>query len=133
MTNACLPCRLGKTYAVLWAGNRFVGSETPKHNAFDLENLNFIPNIFQETHGFSVLTDSVITCIYLRRSQRKVLWRKNHLQTFSWPGKSTSAHLKVAIILFGPNSEYLSGPFADFCCRKGISYFTLKIWLFISK
>ena len=76
MTNACLPCRLGKTYAVLWAGNRFVGSETPKHNAFDLENLNFIPNIFQETHGFSVLTDSVITCIYLRRSQRKVLWKK---------------------------------------------------------
>ena len=30
-----LPCQLRKAYAVFWAANRFVGSETPKHNAFD--------------------------------------------------------------------------------------------------
>ena len=30
-----LPCRLRKAYAVLWAANRFVGSEKPKHNDFD--------------------------------------------------------------------------------------------------
>ena len=29
LSNACLPCRLRKAYAVLWAANRFVGSETP--------------------------------------------------------------------------------------------------------
>ena len=35
MRNACLPCHLRKSYAVLWAANRFVGFETPKHNDFD--------------------------------------------------------------------------------------------------
>ena len=35
MRNACLPCQLRKSYAVLWAANRFVGFEAPKHNGFD--------------------------------------------------------------------------------------------------
>ena len=34
LTNACLSCRLLKAYAVFSAVNRFVGSETPKRNAF---------------------------------------------------------------------------------------------------
>ena len=37
------------------------------------ENLNSIPNIFRETHDFLVLMESVIICIYLRKSQRKFL------------------------------------------------------------
>ena len=36
LTNACYPCRLRKAYAVPWAAKRFVRSEIPKHNAFDL-------------------------------------------------------------------------------------------------
>ena len=71
---------LRKTYAVLWVANRYVGSETPKHNVYDLidgnfDNLNFISNIFQETHNLLVFTDSVFNCRYLRRSQRKFLWK----------------------------------------------------------
>ena len=43
-----------------------VGLETPKHNALnlideDFENLNSISRIFQETHDFLILTDSVPT------------------------------------------------------------------------
>ena len=36
-----LKCRLHKIYAVLWAVNRFIGSETPKHNAFGLVGRKF--------------------------------------------------------------------------------------------
>ena len=45
----------------------------------NLQNLNFISNIFREIHDLLVLTDPVIICIYLRttdshfRHQRKVL------------------------------------------------------------
>ena len=34
-TNVCLHCHLRKAYAILWAANRFVGSETPKYNDFE--------------------------------------------------------------------------------------------------
>ena len=77
LTNACYPCRLRP--AVLGAANRFVGSETPKYNAFDLFSKNFkdlisISNIFQETHDFLVLTSSVITIVSIfRKSQCKFL------------------------------------------------------------
>ena len=36
----------------------------------NLENLNFILNIFQETRDFLILTDPVIICIYLRTTNR---------------------------------------------------------------
>ena len=73
--------RVWQNDAVLWAANRFVGSQTPKHNAFELinknfENLNSISNISQEADDFLVLTDSVIICIYSRRNQQTFLWRK---------------------------------------------------------
>ena len=70
MRNACLPCRLRKAYPVLWVANRFVGLETPKHNAFYFKNLNFILNIFQKSHAFLDLTDLLIICIYLRTTER---------------------------------------------------------------
>ena len=54
-------------------------------------NLNSISNIFQETHGFLVLKDPVIICIYLRKSQ--LLWHQK--QTFLWLGERPSSHLKV--------------------------------------
>ena len=60
-----------KAYVILWVTNRFVGSETPKHNAFDqFWKLNYISSIFQETHDFLVLADPVIICIYLRTTER---------------------------------------------------------------
>ena len=62
------PCQLCKAYAVLWAARPFVGSETPKHNDFD-QFWKFL-NIFQETHDFLILTDSVIICIYLKTTER---------------------------------------------------------------
>ena len=47
LTNVCLPRQVCKAYPVLWAANRFVGSETPKHNDFDqFWKLNTISNIF---------------------------------------------------------------------------------------
>ena len=41
----------------------------------NFENLNSIPNIFQETHNFLVLTDLVIICIYLRTYLFKNLFK----------------------------------------------------------
>ena len=35
LANICLPCQLHKAYVVVWTANRFVGSETSKHNNFD--------------------------------------------------------------------------------------------------
>ena len=77
-------------YAVIWAANCFVGSEIPKRNAFNiidknLKSLNSISNIFQETQYFLVLKDSVIICIYLRKSRRKSLWEKTPTD-IAWPG-----------------------------------------------
>ena len=47
LTNVCLPRQVCKAHPVLWAANRFVGSETPKHNDFDqFWKLNTISNIF---------------------------------------------------------------------------------------
>ena len=67
--------------------------------AKNLENLNSILNIFQETHDFWVLKDSVTIIIYLRISQRKSLLKK-HRQTFSWPGERPSYHPKVLVQIF---------------------------------
>ena len=47
-----------------------------------LQNLNPILNIFQETQDFLFLTDSVIICIYLRKSQPKVF--KKPPKVISW-------------------------------------------------
>ena len=61
LTNdACLPCQLRKACAVLWAANRFVGLETPKHNDFGQFRT------FSKKHNFLVLTDPVVIRIYLR-------------------------------------------------------------------
>ena len=96
LTNACFPCWLRKAYALLWAAIRFVGSETPKHNAFDqFQNLNFISSIFQEKHDFLVLTDPVIICIYLRTTGRYV-----DQQIRPPTLKRPSSHLKVAKMFF---------------------------------
>ena len=123
----CCPCWLRKVYAVLWAGNCFVALEIPKHNAFDLieenfKNLNSISNIFQETHDFLVLMDSVIACIYFLERASIISFKKNKLQqTFSWPAERLSSHLKVIKMRFGPKIKYLSGLIlADFCCRETI-------------
>ena len=57
-------------------------SERRKHNAFDLideifENLNSIPNIFQEPHNFLIFTVSKTIYISLKSSQPKVPRIKN--------------------------------------------------------
>ena len=60
---------LHKSHAVVYAGNHFIGSETPDHNTFDqFWKIKFLSKIFQETQNFLVLTDPLITCIYLRAS-----------------------------------------------------------------
>ena len=90
-------------YAVVWVKNRFVGSETRKHN---FENLNSISSISQET--VIILTDPVIICINLNNQKTF---------SFSWPGERPSSHLKVTKMRFGPNIKYFSEPFfTDFCC-----------------
>ena len=52
----------------------------------NFENLNSIPNIFQETHDFLVLTDLVIICIYLRTYLFKNLLKG------CFPGNSLVCH-----------------------------------------
>ena len=106
LTNAWLTCRLRKSYAVLWAGNHFDGSESPIDNTLDqFENLNSISNIFEETHDLLVFTDH-----YLFASIYKPPTR---------PGEPPSSHLSVTKVWFGLNIKYLSEPFfEDSCCRK---------------
>ena len=103
LRNVCLPCRLRKTYAILWAVNRFVGSEISKHNAFNLinenfEKLNSISNIFLETRDFLVLTNSIIICIYLRKSKRKLLWKKPQEDIFTKVRHPTSNLLRCDLV-----------------------------------
>ena len=79
LTNACLPSRWCKACALRWAVSHVLGLETPTHNTFDriskgFLNLNFI-SPFSKKHTILVSTDSVIICNYLRRNQRKVLWK----------------------------------------------------------
>ena len=64
LTNVCLPCQLRKAYAVLWAANRFVGSETSKNNEF--WKLKFQFAHFPRNTRFLSLDGPVIIWIYLR-------------------------------------------------------------------
>ena len=53
---------------------------------------------------------------------------KNHRQTFPWPGKRPSSHLKVTKKWFVTNIKYLSESFfAYFSCREGISCLIFSI------
>ena len=64
---------LSVTQSVCWTLNSqpFCWLGEPKHNNFDqFWKLKSISNIFQQTHDFLVLTDPVITCIYLRTTDR---------------------------------------------------------------
>ena len=94
LTNACLSCQLRKAYAVLRAVNRFVGSKTPKHNAFD----QFWKSKFHFEHF-----PRKKRFLSFDRSSNSLYLFKNHRQTFLWPGKRPSSHLKVAKMWFGPN------------------------------
>ena len=62
-TNISLPCQLHKANAVLWTSNRFVGSETSKHNDFD----QFWKFKFYFKH---FLRNTRLICIYLRTTDR---------------------------------------------------------------
>ena len=72
LTNVCLPCRLRKV------ANRFVGSKTPKHNAFD-KFWKFKSHFehFSRNTWFLSLDDPVIICIYLKTTDRHCLDQKN--------------------------------------------------------
>ena len=71
MTNACLPWRLRKTYAVLWAANYFLVWNYLKTMLLtNFENLNSVLGIFHETHDYLVSSDSVIICIYIKTNSR---------------------------------------------------------------
>ena len=51
---------------------------TRRHpNTFFLTNSSSISNIFQETHDFLVLMDSLIICIYLRTADRHFRDQRN--------------------------------------------------------
>ena len=112
---ACLPCQLRKVFAVLWAANRFVGSETPKHNNFDqFWKFKFHFERFPRNTRF----------LSFHGPSNNLYLLKNYQQTFSWTEKCLSCHLKVTKIWFGPNIKYISKPLsADFCCRESISFF----------
>ena len=100
-------------YSELWAVNRFVGSESSKHNAFNQFwkfNLHF-EHFLRNTQFLSF--GGPTNYLYLF---------KNHRQVFSWPEERPPPHLKVTKMWFGPNIKYFLEPFfADFCCRRGIS------------
>ena len=92
-----------KACAVLYAANHFVGSETPKHDAF---NQFWTFRAFSKKHT-SFDGPTYYLCLF-----------KNHQQKFPWPEELPPSHLKVTNMRFGPNIKYFSEPFfADFCCR----------------
>ena len=107
-------------YDVLWAANCFVGSEAPKHNVFDqFWKFNFYFEYISRSTRF-LSFDGPSHCLYLF---------KNHRQTFLWPKKRPSSHLKSTKKWFVPNIKYLSGSFfADFCCREGIFCYNSKLF-----
>ena len=102
-----------KEYAVLWAANRFVGLETPKHNDFDQSwKFKFHFEYFPRNTRF-LSFGGASNYLYLF---------KNHRQTFSWPGVRPSSHFEVTKMWFGPNTKYLLEPwFPDIWCLEGIS------------
>ena len=120
MTNAFCPCQLHKKYAVLWAANCSVDLETPEHNAFyQFWKFKFHFEYFPRNIRF----------LSFEGPSNYLHLIKNHRQTFSWPGKRPSSHLKIGKMGFGPNIKYLSEPFfTDFCCREGISCLILNKW-----
>ena len=112
LTIACLICRLRKAYAVLWAANRFVGSEKPNYNAFDQ---------FWKIKFHFIHSPRNKRFLSFDRPSNYLYQFKNKWQAFSWPVERLSSHLKVAKMWFGPNIKYLSEPFfAGSRCRKGI-------------
>ena len=95
LTNEYLLC----PYALLPA-KRFVGSETPKHKAFDqFWKFKFhFKHVPRNTRFLSFDVPSNYSYLF-----------KNHRQTFSWQGERLSSHVKVAKMWFGPNIKYLFG------------------------
>ena len=104
-----------KAYVILWVTNRFVGSETPKHNAFDqFWKFKFHFEHFPRNSWF-LSFGGPSNYLYLF---------KNHRKTFSWPRKRPPSHLKVIKMWFDQNIKYLLEPFfADFFYREDISCF----------
>ena len=79
----------------------------------NFENLNFIANIFRETHDFLVLTDPVVVCTYLKTTDRHFRDRGNVRHP-------TLMLLKCDLV---KTLKYLSETFfPDFCCREGSSF-----------
>ena len=111
VTNVCLPRRL--EYAALWAANQFVGSKTPKDNAFDqFWKFEFhFEDFWRNTQFLNFGGPSNYLYLF-----------KNHRETFPWPGERPSSHIKVTKIWFAPNIKYLSESFfVDFCHPEVIS------------
>ena len=82
----------------------------------NFENLNYISNIFQETHDFLVLMDPLIICIYLRNTD----WHFRHQGNVRHP---TSMLLKCVLVQTLNN---FWNPFWDFCWREGTSCWYIK-------
>ena len=99
LTNTCSPCRIRKAYVVLWAANRFIGSDTAKHVFDQFWKFKFHVEYFPRSTQF-LSFDEPRNCLYLF---------KNHRQTYSWPGERPSSQLKVTIMWFGLNIKYLFG------------------------
>ena len=74
----------------------------------NFENLNSISN----NHDFLVLTELVIICIYLRTTDKHFRDQENVCHP-------TSELLKCDLV----QTNLSKSIFADFYCRKGISYF----------
>ena len=112
LTNTWLPCWLGKAIVVLWAANHFVGSETPKHKAFEqFCKFKFHFKHFPWNTGFFCF-DGPSNYLYLCKNVPE-----------EWP----SSNHKVNKMWFGTNIKYLLEPFfAYFCCQKGMSCYLIK-------
>ena len=93
LANACLPRRLRKAYALLWAANRFVGSETPKRNSFD-QFLKFKFH-FKNSPRYTQL-------LGFNGPNNYLYLINNHQQTFSWPGERKSSPPNLTKTWFGP-------------------------------
>ena len=93
-------CLLRKAYAVPWAANRFVGSETPKHNAFhQFWNFKFYYEHFPRRNSNFL----VLTWVLLNRAPTSI-----HLHPA--PPTSTQLILTFTLLHLPPPSSFQLPP-----------------------
>ena len=85
----------------------------------NFENLNFIANIFRETHDFLVLTDPVVICTYLKTTDR-------HFRDWGNVRHPTLMLLKCDLVK--TSNTFLNPSFRTFAAGKVALFYFIPIY-----